>query len=105
MHSLCRIECFKISFTCKNDPRPPYRLELLKSAKTLWNQYENLFDLIKEVSKTCRTCNRYQTAPSKPVVGLPMATKFQETVAMDLKVYDCKLILHLIDPVTSLSSA
>ena len=44
-------------------------------------------------------------APSKTFLGLPIATKFQVIIAMDLKLYDSKLILHLIDHATRLSSA
>ena len=60
---------------------------------------------LKKVTEECATCQVYQKAPPKPVVGLPMATKFQETVAMDLKFYENKIILHLIDMCTRLSSA
>ena len=52
----------------------------------------------------CTSCQVYQKAPPKPIVGLPMANKFQEVVAMDLKFYESK-ILHLIDMCTRLSSA
>ena len=80
-------------------------IKLLKSAKDPWNSDTELFDCMEKVSITCDTCNRYRTAPARPAVGLPMATKFQETVAMDLKFYDSKIILHLIDHATRLSSA
>ena len=57
------------------------------------------------MSRNCQTCQVYQKPPPRPVVGLPMATKFLETVAMDLKFYHGKIILHLIDMCTRLSAA
>ena len=80
-------------------------IKLLKSAKEPWNEDKDLFDALESVFKECETCNKYQTALPRPVVGLPMASKFKETVAMDIKTYDGKYILHLIDHATRLSTA
>ena len=44
-----------------------------------------LKEKIKEVSNTCTTCKLYKKTLPRPAVGLPMATRFQETVAMELK--------------------
>ena len=38
-----------------------------------------------------------QKTPPQPIVGLPLATKFKECVAMDLKFYKGKILLHFID--------
>ena len=53
--------------------------------------------------KNCQTCKLYKKPPPTPVVGLPLATHFQQTVAMDLKFYHGRIILHLIDHGTCLS--
>ena len=45
----------------------------------------------------------YQKTPQRPVVGLPMATSFEECFAMDLNFYKGKSLLHLIDHATKLS--
>ena len=55
--------------------------------------------------KNCQTCKLYKKPPPTPVVGLPLATDFQQTMAMDLKFYHGRIILHLIDHVTHLSVA
>ena len=39
------------------------------------------------------------------MVGLPIATEFQETVAMDFKFYDSKILLRLADHSTRLSAS
>ena len=47
-----------------------------------------LKSLIKKVSNKCQICQVYRKAPNRPVVRLPMATTFQEWVAMVLKFYN-----------------
>ena len=40
-----------------------------------------------------------------PIVGLPVATEFQQTVAMDLKFYNGKIVLHLVNHSTQFSAS
>ena len=54
---------------------------------------------IRKVSDICMICFEYKRPSLRPVVGLLMATKFNELVAMDLKMLDRQWILHLIDHV------
>ena len=60
---------------------------------------------VKEISRSCKVCKEYQRPGSLPVVGLPMATEFNEVVAMDIKFLNGKMILHLIDHLTRFSAA
>ena len=65
-------------------------------------------DLIEDVTNKCEICPKWKKTPSRPVVSLPMATEFNETVAMDLKIWDKKkhiYILHMIDVYTRFSKA
>ena len=71
--------------------------KLLKSAGLPWCNDKALMDEIKNVERDCETCSRYKKAPPRPVVGLPMAKAFNECVAMDLKFFRGKIILHMID--------
>ena len=64
-----------------------------------------LKDNIVEVSENCKVCKVYKRAGAKPVVSIPLATEFNEVVAMDLKVFRSHTILHLIDHVTRFSAA
>ena len=48
---------------------------------------------------------KYRKSPARPVIGLPMATSFLDTVAMDLKDYQGHHIIHLIDMCSRLSAA
>ena len=80
-------------------------LKLVNSAGKEWAENENLKKEIKLVSEQCSTCAVFKRPPLRPVVGLPMGSTFNECVAMDLKFFDDKIILHMIDHVTRLSSA
>jgi len=40
----------------------------------------------KEVVDNCQICKRYKRSPHNPVASLPLARKFNDVVAMDLKV-------------------
>ena len=79
--------------------------QLVKHAGNPWSNNIDLLKAIDSVSSSCQTCQRFQRASPRPIVGLPMATKFLETVALDIKFYDTKPILHLIDLCTRLSAA
>ena len=62
-------------------------LKLLNCADKSWNNDEKLKHHIQKVSEECTICQVYQKPPPRPVVGLPLASSFQECVAMDLKFY------------------
>ena len=69
---------------------------------------ETLLKAIDKLSEECESCLKYKRNMSKPVVGLPMARKLKETVAMDLKEYDHSKgiwFLHLIDHFTRYSQS
>ena len=47
---------------------------------------EEIKRINKEVVEACQICKQYKKTPARPVVALPMAKKFNDVVAMDLKV-------------------
>ena len=74
---------------------PLKKLKSLLQNAGLWrNEYE---DLLEEINKSCDLCKRYAKTPPRPVIGLPMAYHFNELVAMDLKQWNGRWILHIID--------
>ena len=82
---------------------PPYRLQKLLKDSNIANQ--KLLKFVDEVSKECKTCQELQSVPNKPVVGFPLATEFNETVAMDLKVFKTGIYIHhMIDHAARYSS-
>ena len=64
---------------------------------------EELKNEIKKISENCQICKIYKKAPPKPIVSLPHATRFNQVIAMDIKVIEGKMILHLIDLCTRFS--
>ena len=60
---------------------------------------------IEEVSENCDLCQRYKRTPSRPVVGFPLASRFNEVVSMDLKDIAGVKIIHLIDNFSRYSAA
>merc|ERR1712176_1432931 len=82
--------------------------ERLKSLITTGKQDKELFKEINCVSKNCETCVRYKKPESRPIVCMPTATEFNDTVAMDLKVFDVSkgiYFQHIIDHHTRFSTA
>ena len=69
-------------------------ISLLKDAG-VWK--EEYYETVSEIEEKCELCKIYSKTPSCPVVGMPMATKFNEKVAMDLKQWNDRWILHIID--------
>ena len=62
------------------------------SCEILTNLYKNssendqeTLDLIKEVSESCEVCIKFKRTPSRPKVGLSMASDFNDCVAFDVK--------------------
>lgn len=79
-------------------------IKLVKSAGDPWAHDKELEQELHAVAKNCQTCQQYGRAALRPVVGLPSANKFLDTVAMDLKFYRQKILLHMIDHATRLSA-
>ena len=62
-------------------------ISLLQNA-SIWDDiYQADLDQIKS---TCEICIGYKSTPSRPVVSLPLANKFNQCVAMDLKQWNNK---------------
>ena len=60
---------------------------------------------VKGISRNCDVCKRYKHAPRRPVVGMPVATRFNQIIAMDIKFCKGKPVLHLIDVLTRFSAS
>ena len=67
---------------------------LLKDAMVWKDDYE---EILEEIASRCQLCQVYAKTPSRPVVSMPMAKSFNEKIAMDLKQYKGRWILHMID--------
>ena len=72
----------------------PSSERLLKIVKDSGITDKNIHEVIKDVSQKCDVCKRFKKPPNKPIVSFPLASDFNQTVAMDLKVIDKHLVLH-----------
>ena len=77
-------------------------IDLLRSAKASnrWIESE-----VHAITKECEICLKLKKTPPKPVVCLPMASRFNETIAMDLKFYDDVYFLVIVDLATRYCTA
>ena len=78
-------------------PSPKKLLRLLNSAGNQWQSDEELQKLYKKVSDEHVICRIIGKTPQRPVVGLPMATAFQECIAMDLEFYKNHFFLTIVE--------
>ena len=67
---------------------------LLKNAEHLDDEISQIVD---NISAECETCKRYKKTPPTPVVSLPLAARFNEVIAMDLKKFGDVYFLLVID--------
>ena len=72
-------------------------IALLENAGIWDKEYE---EVLRKIGEDCDLCKQFAKTPPRPVVGLPMASRFNEKVAMDLKQWQRKWILHLVDMFT-----
>ena len=84
---------------------PPVKKLLKLVDRAGLHKDDDLRQQIKEVNKNCQICKEYTREMPRPIVGLPHAETFNETVALDLKYFEGFIILHAIDHLTSFSSA
>ena len=84
-------------------PTQPKMTNLPRDANMWKVEYESIMN---DMYERCETCRRFQRTPSKPVVCVPLASRFNESVAMDLKVLSHgSYILYLIDMFTRFTKA
>ena len=84
-------------------PRPDILLNLFKDSSQ--NDKESL-ELVKEVSDRCKVCKTHKRTPSRPKVGLPVSSEFNECVSIDLKgplPNKDSYILYLVDTFSRLT--
>ena len=69
-------------------------ISLLKDSNSWSDEFK---PLLLEIYQRCELCKMYPTTPPRPAVALPLAAQFNDKVALDLKKWGDKWILHMID--------
>lgn len=59
--------------------------------------------ILQALPNSCEVCIRYKKNEPRPIVGFPLGSYFNETVAMDIKEINGNKVLHLIDHATRYS--
>ena len=83
-------------------PRAHKLQKLLQDAEIFDKE---LLNEIQAIEGECTICQKYKKPPPKPIVAFPFTKNFNEPVAMDIKFYSGKPILHLTDHATHFSAA
>ena len=83
----------------------PSSEKLLSLVKNAGVKDKEFLQLVKDVPSQCEVCQRFKKAKPKPIVGMPLASTFNELVAMDIKEIKGNKILHMIDHATRYSVA
>ena len=78
----------------------PSAQKLVKLIKNSNFSNPQLEKKIEMVSETCDICARFKKPPPRPVVCVPLASKFNEAVSMDLKVWGASYFLVIVDIAT-----
>ena len=60
---------------------------------------------VESISEKCITCVKFQDRAARPVVCTPMATEFNEMLALDLKIWGKHYFLVIVDLATRFCSA
>ena len=74
---------------------PALKLKTLMQNAGVWK--DEFTPDLEKIQDSCELCKVYKRTPPRPVVAMPMASRFNEKVSMDLKKWGNKWILHLID--------
>ena len=84
----------------------PEESKLLKIIKRAGlDEDKRLLQEVDSVSSNCNVCKEFRKPSPTPIMGLPHAESFNDTVALDLKFHEGHIILHVIDHLTRYSSA
>ena len=79
--------------------------KLIKLIKNAGDYDKTLIEAVKTISSECETCSKFKKPVPRPIVSLPMGTRFNQTVSMDLKFYKGNIFLVLVDVATRYCSA
>lgn len=78
---------------------------LIQLLKCAGNEDKNVKSMLDEVIQECDTCKVHKKPNPRPIVGFPLASEYNETVAVDLHQLENNVwYLHIIDEFTRFSA-
>ena len=75
-------------------------IKLVKLIRDLDVKDQNLEKAIYETCESCATCGKFKRPTPCPVVSLPISSKFNDVLAMDLRAFGGVYFLVIIDQAT-----
>ena len=100
-----KVEKLKIAAKLHKQFSHPSAKRLCDLVKSAGLKDAEFIDILMKLPLTCQTCIRYKKPAPRPVVGFPLGTHFNQTVAMDIKEIKRHKVLHLVDHATRYSVA
>ena len=76
-------------------------IDLILKAKI---ENPELVKSIQKISETCKICQKIMKRFPKPIISLPLASKFNEVIALDLEFWYDKYFLVMVDMATRFCS-
>ena len=89
-------------------PAKPTFIKMLKLSSLMGDEQNGfLYDFINKLYESCSTCIQFSKSKPRPKVGPPLATRFNQTVSIDLKVWPKHnvIILYIADNFTRFMQA
>ena len=79
--------------------------KLVKLLRNAGVKNKKLEESLSAVSRGCETCIKFKKPSPRPIVSIPMASTFNETIAVDLKVWNKYYFLVIVDLATRFCAA
>ena len=76
--------------------------KLLKNANPASKEY---LEAVDKVTESCEICIKFKRARLRPVLSMPLASTFNETISMDLEIFQGVYFLVIVDLSTRYCSA
>lgn len=83
----------------------PTSAKLIKLINNAGIKISGLEQAVQKVTEECEVCFKFRKAKPRPVVSMPMASTFNEVIAMDLKAWGNKYFLVVVDLATRYCTA
>ena len=90
-------ERYKILLKLHRQFAHPSKRKLVALLKDAGVWQADYLEVLTRLEESCELCKSYSKTHPRPVVGLSMAHEFNEKVAMDLKQWKGRWILHMTD--------
>ena len=79
--------------------------KLIRLIRNSGTKNTKLESVLENISKSCEVCLKFKRPVPRPIVALPLAAKFNDVVAMDLKSFGDSYFLVVVDHATRYCSS